>query len=139
MVQQFRARMEEMRKSGGNEKRDRRDKRNFLASRGDEAGKPGPRLLSGKKVSWLSPGKNEEPQQEAPAKPSGEEPKPKDKQSFLSESGWKQVRLAAACVAILLVGVTFFNYREKLKGLETSVNDLLSLENGCLLYTSRCV
>ena len=61
VVQQFRARMEEMRKSGGNEKRDRRDKRNFLASRGDEAGKPGPRLLSGKKASWLSPGKNEEP------------------------------------------------------------------------------
>lgn len=132
VVQQFRARMEEMRKSGGNDKRDRKDKRHFLASRGDEAGKPGPRLMNGKGISgWLSSEKSEAQASETADRKKGNEEdgtEQKDK-PFLSDSGWKQVRLAAACVAILLVGTTLFHYREKLKGLETSVNNLISLEN----------
>ncbi len=98
VVRQFRARMEEMRRNAGG---DRKGKRPLWLE------KAGAKKASGEKGEEASEGG----------------------QRFLTESGWKQVRLAAACVAVLLIGVTFFNYREKLLGLESAVSDLLSLEN----------
>ncbi len=149
VVQQFRARMEEMRQNGGT---DRRDKRRPWTVR-ENTRQTGARILTGlfpprkedgeepagqgrkksgteaksaqeKNTAW---GKSPAP--ERSTAPEGKKAASETTRGFLSESGWKQVRLAATCVAVLLVGVTFFNYREKLLGLESTVSDLLSLEN----------
>ena len=149
VVQQFRARMEEMRRGSG---ADRRDKRRPWIVR-ESPKQAGARILTG-----LFPARKEEGEEmagvgrkqggmeekRAPERitapkrttapengtaPEREKAASEGTRGFLSESGWKQVRLAAACVAVLLVGVTFFNYREKLLGLESAVSDLLSLEN----------